>query len=67
MPFDWSEKQMSHIPVVHESILQNQKPDYIIIFPWNISKEIIEHLNFTKSWGAKFLIAIPQLTLIESE
>jgi len=55
----------SHIPVVEETVLQEEKPDYIIIFPWNLETEIVEQLNYVKSWGAKFVTAIPMLHVIE--
>jgi SAM-dependent methyltransferase len=54
----------SHIPVVDEQYLKNEKPDYIIIFPWNIKEEIYKQLDYTKAWGAKFVTAIPHLEII---
>jgi 2-polyprenyl-3-methyl-5-hydroxy-6-metoxy-1,4-benzoquinol methylase len=55
----------SHIPVVEEAYLQEYKPDYIVIFPWNLKTEIVEQLNYAKVWGAKFVTAVPVLTIIE--
>jgi hypothetical protein len=55
----------SHIPVVEEAYLQEYQPDYIVIFPWNLKAEIVEQLNYAKAWGAKFVTAIPVLTIIE--
>lgn len=54
----------SHIPVYDESYLKNTKPDFIIILPWNLEKEITEQLNYVKDWGAKFIIPIPYLKVI---
>ncbi len=54
----------SHIPVVSEDILKQDKPDYIIILPWNLRTEITEQLSYVREWGAKFVIAIPELTII---
>lgn len=51
----------SHIPVVDESELQYFKPDYILIFPWNIKEEIFEQLNYVHSWNSKFVTVIPNL------
>ncbi len=53
----------SHIPVVDEQHLKIDKPDYIIIFPWNIKDEIYKQLAYTKDWGAKFVTAIPYLEI----
>ncbi len=55
----------SHIPIVPVSELINQKPDYILIVPWNIKEEIMEQLEYTKEWGAKFVISMPELQIIE--
>ena len=55
----------SHIPVVNEDYLKELKPDYIIIFPWNLKTEIIQQLNYVRSWNAKFVIPIPDLQIID--
>ncbi len=54
----------SHIPVYAEAALKENKPDYIIIFPWNLKDEVIEQLSYVKEWGAKFVIPIPHLEII---
>lgn len=54
----------SHIPIVEESELINLKPDYVIIFPWNIKDEIMVQLQYVKSWGCRFVIAIPEIKVI---
>jgi 2-polyprenyl-3-methyl-5-hydroxy-6-metoxy-1,4-benzoquinol methylase len=54
----------SHIPVVNESYLKEQKPDFIIIFPWNLKDEIVDQLDYIKKWGGKFVIAVPKLEII---
>jgi len=51
----------SHIPIVNEDVLEKEKPDYIIIFPWNISDEIVEQLEYARDWGAVFITVIPSL------
>ena len=50
----------SHIPVVDEAHLKEQKPDYVMIFPWNIKEEIKEQLSYIGEWGGKFVTAIPE-------
>lgn len=53
----------SHIPVVAEEKLSLEKPDYVLIFPWNIKDEISAQINYIKNWGAKFVVAIPNLEI----
>ena len=53
----------SHIPIVDESYIKREKPDFIIILPWNIKDEIIRQLNYIRDWGGKFVTAIPALQI----
>ena len=54
----------SHIPVVNEKHLIESKPDYVIIFPWNLKDEIMDQLGYIKEWGAKFVIPVPGLQIL---
>jgi len=51
----------SHIPVVAPGQIDAEKPDFIIIFPWNLREEIAGQLDHARDWGAKFVTAIPEL------
>ena len=51
----------SRIPVVKEEALKRDKPDYVIVFPWNIEQEITEQLRYVRSWGGRFVTVIPTL------
>jgi ubiquinone/menaquinone biosynthesis C-methylase UbiE len=53
----------SHIPVVDEAFLKEEKPDFVIIFPWNLTSEIKIQLNYIYEWDAKFVTAIPEVKL----
>jgi len=52
---------LSHIPIVSEDVLKKEKPDYIIILPWNLHEEIVNQLNYTGAWRAKLITAIPEI------
>ncbi len=54
----------SKIPVVDESFILSQRPDFILILPWNIQQEIIGQLKYAKEWGCRFVVAIPSLQII---
>jgi len=54
----------SHIPILHPSVMTDLKPDWVIIFPWNLEKEITKQQSKIKEWGGKFLEAIPELRII---
>jgi hypothetical protein len=53
----------SHIPVVNEEFLKSQKPDYVLILPWNLKEEIMNQLSYIRNWGGKFVVPIPQLAV----
>ena len=55
----------SHIPVVDENYLKMHRPDYVIIFPWNLREEITEQLSYIRDWGGKFVVPIPSLEIID--
>ena len=56
----------SHIPVVDEPRLRALRPDFVIIFPWNLQEEITRQLDDFKAWGCRFVIPIPNLKIIEN-
>jgi hypothetical protein len=51
----------SRIPVVAEEKITEQKPDYILLLPWNLKDELCRQLSYVKSWGGKLFIPIPEL------
>jgi hypothetical protein len=54
----------NRIPIVDESRIRSFKPDYIIIFPWNIKEEVMTQLSYIKEWGGKFVTAVPELKIL---
>lgn len=52
-----------HIPVVSEDEISRNKPDYVVILPWNLKDEISGQLIYVRSWGAKFVVAVPKLEI----
>ena len=51
----------THIPIRHPDALEQDRPDYILILPWNLKDEIVAQLGFAREWGAKFVIPIPEV------
>ncbi len=54
----------THIPIFPPEKLDEAKPDYIFILPWNLKDEIMAQLKHTRSWGAKFIVPIPEATVL---
>jgi SAM-dependent methyltransferase len=53
----------SRIPIVSEDRLKLDKPDYVVIFPWNISGEVKTQLSYLTKSGTKFVVAVPNLQI----
>ncbi|MCA4909083.1 MAG: SAM-dependent methyltransferase, partial [Methylobacterium sp.] len=51
----------SRIPIVEEAHLWADKPDVVLILPWNIRAEVMEQLAGIRAWGGKFVVAVPKL------
>lgn len=53
-----------HIPVLPVSTLLEQQPDYLLILAWNFGEEIMRQQSEYKARGGKFIIPIPEVTVI---
>ena len=54
----------SRIPVFSKEKIEEFKPDFVVIFPWNLKDEIMQQLDYISEWGGKFVIAIPELQIL---
>ncbi|NCZ69234.1 MAG: methyltransferase domain-containing protein [Actinobacteria bacterium] len=54
----------SRIPIVGEERLRNERPEVIIILPWNIKSEVLDQLSYAKQWGARFVVAQPEVSFV---
>ena len=51
----------THIPIYHPDKIQETKPDYVLILPWNFKDEIIEQMSFIRDWNGQFVVPIPEV------
>jgi hypothetical protein len=56
----------SHIPIVPPSHLKLERPDLVLILPWNIADEVTSDHSYVGQWGGKFLVAVPSIRFIEA-
>jgi SAM-dependent methyltransferase len=54
-----------HIPIHPVSAIDDARPDYLLILPWNLKEEIIEQMRHVGDWGCKFILAIPSVEIID--
>jgi hypothetical protein len=54
----------SHIPIFAPERLDEARPDYVFVLPWNLKEEIMAQLAHARRWGAQFIVPIPQPTVL---
>jgi hypothetical protein len=54
----------THIPIFAPEVLERDRPDYILILPWNLKEEIVAQLEYARAWGAQFIVPIPQVEVL---
>jgi SAM-dependent methyltransferase len=55
----------SRIPIYHPDRVRHERPDYLIILPWNIREEVIEQMSYVRDWGCRFVVPVPHIEIIE--
>jgi C-methyltransferase C-terminal domain len=53
----------SRIPIVPPDLLTEQRPDYLVILPWNIAAEIKQQNARLAEQGTRFVTAVPKLEI----
>lgn len=51
----------SHIPITDEDRIRTEKPDFVLILPWNLRAEISAQLAYIREWGGQFVVAVPKI------
>jgi len=54
----------SHIPVYAPDRLDEVRPDYIVVLPWNLREEVLHQLSYARAWGVQFVVPIPHLEIL---
>jgi len=54
----------THIPIFAPERIAETRPDYILILPWNLKEEIVVQLQYARSWGARFVVPIPEVQVL---
>jgi hypothetical protein len=54
-----------HIPIYPVDAIDEAKPDYLFILPWNLKNEIIAQMRHVAQWGCKFIVPIPHVEVLD--
>jgi hypothetical protein len=53
----------THIPILAPEAIKRDRPDYVLVLPWNLRAEISKQLSYVRDWGAQFVVPIPSLEI----
>ena len=51
----------THIPIRPVEELETARPDYVLILPWNLRREIAGQLDHVREWGGRLVVPLPRL------
>ncbi|OHC29577.1 MAG: SAM-dependent methyltransferase [Pseudomonadales bacterium RIFCSPLOWO2_12_59_9] len=54
----------SRIPVVAPERIVADKPDYVLVLPWNLLTEVTLQQAQVREWGGQFVVAVPELRFV---
>jgi SAM-dependent methyltransferase len=54
----------TRIPILHPDAISMHRPDYVVIFPWNLRDEITQQLADIRRWGGQFVVPIPEVEVL---
>jgi len=49
----------THIPIFAPDRIDQTRPDYVLILPWNFKDEIVAQMSHIREWGGQFIVPIP--------
>jgi len=55
----------THIPIYAPEKIAETKPDYVMIVPWNLQKEIAKQLSYVRDWGGRLVVPIPEVKVLD--
>ena len=53
----------SRIPIVDPARIAAERPDYVLLLPWNLRDEVAQQLAYIDEWGGKLAIAVPHMQI----
>ena len=54
----------TRIPIFAPDRLEQTKPDYVLVLPWNLREEISSQLDYVGTWGGRLVFPIPELEIV---
>ena len=55
----------ARLPIHAVDRLDKDRPDVIVVLPWNLEAELTEQLAYTAEWGAQLVYPLPELHVVD--
>jgi hypothetical protein len=55
------------IPIHPVAAIDEARPDYLLVLPWNLKHEIAAQMRHVAAWGCKLVIPIPEAHIVDPE
>ncbi|MEP9390815.1 class I SAM-dependent methyltransferase [Gordonia sp. VNQ95] len=57
----------TRIPILDPVQIEKDRPDVVLVLPWNLEAEITEQLRFVGEWGGRLVYPLPELHTVTPE
>jgi hypothetical protein len=54
----------TRIPVLPPERIAQDRPDYVLVLPWNLRDELVQQLAYVREWGGQLVFPIPTLEVV---
>jgi hypothetical protein len=54
----------THIPIHAPERIAEDRPDYVLVLPWNLRTEISAQLSYVREWGGRLVFPIPEIAVV---
>jgi len=56
----------TRIPIFAPERIREERPDYVLILPWNLRDEIARVASCVGEWGGRFVVPIPEVEVFDA-
>jgi SAM-dependent methyltransferase len=53
----------SRIPIYSPERIEETRPEYLLILPWNLKEEVMDQMRCIREWSGRFVVPIPEVRL----
>ena len=54
----------SHLPILDPDHVRRDRPDYLLVLPWNLRDEITTQMADIRDWGGQFVVPVPRVEVV---